>query len=252
MKKAVSIAVALLLSALHSLAAGSDFALQWARGNEHYQQKQYDSALYYYEQIAAAKPNNASVYYNLGNTYYRLNNIARAVLNYERALHIKPDYKEAKENLLLTQSRINNRIPNAGDIFFINWWQSVTAPDKATMWAVIALITFLMIIGISALKIFRRGKGTMLPGQVQGVLGFICACFLVLAFCASKNMEQTAGAVVMSANVPLMGNDLKGKPALLIPEGTTVKLLSKKDSWREVRLPDGRTGWLQENMLEKI
>src|ERR1700744_3575460 len=92
----------LLPGALHSLAAG-DSNMLWQKANELYQQKQYDSAAQCLEQIAALKPQNEIVYYNLGNTYYKLNKIAPAVLNYERALRINPDYKEAKDNLLLAQ-----------------------------------------------------------------------------------------------------------------------------------------------------
>ena len=45
----------------------------WEAGNRFYSQKQYDSAAFYFEKIAALKPDDAAVYYNLGNTYYRLN-----------------------------------------------------------------------------------------------------------------------------------------------------------------------------------
>jgi len=45
---------------------------------------------------------------------------------------------------------------------------------------------------------------------------------------------------------------MKGKPVTLVPEGTTVKVLDVKPNWAEVRLPDGRIGWLQMNVMEKI
>src|SRR4051812_15187191 len=92
---------------IHAGAAPS-YSAQWEKAGNFYSNKQYDSAAYYYEQIAALKPRNAAVYYNLGNSYYRLNLIGPAVLNYERALHIDPSYKEAQDNLSLTQSRITN------------------------------------------------------------------------------------------------------------------------------------------------
>ncbi len=120
------------MAAMHCLAATDNYAFDWQKGNSFYQQRQYDSAAWYYEQISAAKPGNAEVYYNLGNTYYRLNKINYAVLNYERALRLNPDYAEAKDNLLLAQSRITNHIQSAGDIFFISWWQATTHGRKAT------------------------------------------------------------------------------------------------------------------------
>src|SRR4051812_17230234 len=120
MRRTLSIVFVLLFVSLCSIAA--DNGLQWKRGVAFYEQKEYDSAVYYFEQLAAMKPKDAVVYYNLGNTYYRLNRIAPAVLNYERALKVDPGYKDAKDNLALTQNRIPNRIAEAEDIFFVKWW----------------------------------------------------------------------------------------------------------------------------------
>src|SRR5437867_3206445 len=100
MRNIVFIITILLTGAVPSYAAG-DHNATWQKGNAFYQQKQYDSAAFYYEQLAALKPQNAEIYYNIGNTYYRLNKIGPSVLNYERALKINPGYKEAHENLLL-------------------------------------------------------------------------------------------------------------------------------------------------------
>ncbi len=251
MRKIILIATVLLQSALFSLAAG-DFNYQWRKGNDLYTQKQYDSAAYYFEQIATLKPQNAEVYYNLGNTYYRLNMIGLSVLNFERALRINPEYKEAKDNLILAQSRISNHIPATKDIFFINWWQSLTRADKSTAWAVAALITFLLIIVIISIRYFQKAGKKHIPKQLPGILVFICLCLLVLAYVSGKNLEQHSGAVVMQNDAPLMNNEQKGKPVALIPEGTTIKINNERGTWIEVTLPDGRSGWLQQNLVTKI
>jgi tetratricopeptide (TPR) repeat protein len=223
----------------------------WKKGNDYYQQKQYDSAAYYFEQIATLKPRNAEVYYNLGNTYYRLNRISFAVLNYERALRTDPSYKDAKDNLLLAQSRISNYIPATEDIFFVNWWRSLTSGTKATAWSVCALICFILIIGLLSAKRMEK-LNISLPPQFTGLLGFLCGCFLLLAFAASRHMEVHNRAVVMQNDAPLMNNEQKGKPLILVPEGTTVKIQTEKGTWAEVALPDGRSGWIELNLINKI
>ena len=247
----VTIVVLLVPGALHSLAAG-DSNILWQKGNSFYQQRQYDSAACYLEQIAALKPQNEAVYYNLGNTYYKLNKVALAVLNYERALKINPDYKEAKDNLMLAQARISNHIPYTPDIFFITWWQNITKAKNASMWAISALVIFIFIIAFIYIRRFQKPGSIHIPSQVPGVLGFAFVCLFILAVVSAKNIDKTTGAVVMENDAPLMNNDLKGKPLTLVPEGTTVKMLSEKGGWVEVALPDGRNGWLQQNILEKI
>jgi hypothetical protein len=59
-------------------------------------------------------------------------------------------------------------------------------------------------------------------------------------------------AIVMENDAPLMNNEQKGKPQSLVPEGTKVELVNEKTGWAEVRLPDGRRGWIQQNLLNKI
>jgi len=250
MRKTYLISAIILISCVQGMAAGN-YNTQWQKGTDFYQQMRYDSAQYYFEQVAALRPQNADVYYNLGNTYYRLNRIALAVLNYQRALHINPDFKDAKDNLALTESRINNHIPATGNVFFIDWWSTITHANKAGAWSVAALITFVLIILVMLGRRYSKA-GRMIPGQVPGVLGFICACFLVLAFSAAKHAQEADEAVVMQNDSPLMNAEHKGKPLALVPEGTTVKILDEKMGWAEVTLPDGRSGWVQQNLIDKI
>lgn len=227
-----------------------DVNAAWQKGNDFYGSKQYDSAAAYYEQIAALKPESADIYYNLGNAYYRQNKIAFAILNYERALKLNPEHKEAKENLLMAESRINNHIVNAGDIFFINWWQSITRATNATKWAVAALVAFSLIIVLIFIRRFQ--KISYVPAQLQGVLIFFFACLIALAVSSADHAMNNSAAVVMQTDAPLMNAEQKGKPLTLVPEGTVIKVLSDKGDWLEVRLPDGRSGWLQQTLLSRI
>ena len=250
MRKTYLITAIILLSYVHSMAVGN-YNAAWQKGTIFYEQMRYDSAAYYFEQIAALKPQNATVYYNLGNTYYRLNKIAPAVLNYQRALQINPDLKEAKDNLALTESRISNHIQSTNDVFFIDWWQTITHPNKTSTWSVAALLIFILIIVTILLRRYMKSF-QWIPVQLTGLLGFVCICLLVLAFAAAKNDMQSNRAVVMQNDAPLMNPEQKGKPLSLVPEGTTVKITDEKTGWVEVSLPDGRKGWLQSNLIDKI
>lgn len=242
---------AFLLSGTIPCMATSNPEDLWKKGNAFYEQKQYDSAAYYYEQIAAPKPKNSEIYYNLGNTYYRLNKVPQAILNYERALEIDPDNVAARDNLSSAQSRISNHIPRTNDIFFIEWWESITAGRHSGGWAAAALTVFVLIIISLWIRRFMR-NGNKLPVQVPGILGFVCVCMLCLAFVSAANDAKATGAVVMEHDSPLMNDQQKGKPLALIPEGTTVKILDERGMWMEVSLPDGRSGWLLQSQVTKI
>ncbi len=251
MRNRILLLMSLILSCTLAY-AGQNPEVLWQSGNDCYKRKAFDSAVFYFEQIAAQKPHNADVFFNLGNAYYRLNKIAPAVLNYERALKIKPDFADAKENLQLTQNRIRNHIQDVNDIFFIKWWDSLTHPVKAGTWAVTALVVFILIIATMAIRRFGLAGGIHIPAQVAWVLGFFWICFIVLAVVSAARTSTNNTGVVMQNDTPLLNANLQGKPITQIPEGTTIAIVDEKDTWLEVRIPDGRIGWIQQSLVEKI
>jgi tetratricopeptide (TPR) repeat protein len=240
---------ALLLIAVFQasfLHAAADLHQSWKKANTFYQQKEYDSAARYFELIAASRPADPTVFYNLGNTYYRLNNIGYAVLNYERALKRKPDYKEAAENLLLAQSRIPGFIQPAQDIFFVTWWKLLTAPKSIMTWSVISLLLF---IGLIGLLLYRRlNKQVYIRPQYIGALTVCWLLSLFLAVSAARSLVSDIRAVVVSGNAYLSNKNSKG--LVTLPVGTTVKVLSVNEAAAyEVELADNRSGYLQKDRL---
>ncbi len=246
MNKILFIVVTTLFS-LQTIAA-EQYDTWWKKGNDFYSQKQFDSAVFYYEKIASLRPDDATVYYNLGNAYYRSNKIGSSVLNYEKALHIDPNNKDAKDNLVLTQNRIANKVAIVPDIFFVNWWNSITQPSKAFTWAMVCLVLFVLILVLLWIKRIQKRS---IPSQLTGFLWVCWVLFLVFAFFAADNATDSGTAVVMQNDAPLLST-LQGKTQSLVPEGTTVQIKDVKGNWMEVRLPDGHVGWMQQGLLSKI
>jgi len=225
----------------------------WQRGNSFYKAKQYDSAATCYEVLAKQRVKNPELYFDLGNTYYKQNNVPKAVVNYERAIWLDPGFKQARENLLLTQTRINNRISEVGEIFFIEWWSWLTAANKSNLWAVVSLIIFIAIIAILFVnRSVRATRGAFIPGQIPVLLGLFWIFTTIFAYVATNHASDSELAVVMENDSPMMNVSLQGKPLAMIPGGTTVQVKSIKGDWMEIRLPDGRSGWVQTVNLEKV
>lgn len=231
--------------------ANNDYSNWWNDGNNYYQLKNYDSAAYFYNKIAEQHPDNAEVYYNLGNTYYRLNKIGLSILNYERALKLAPNNKLASDNLYLAQSRINNRIQKIPEIFFLRWWRSMTRSNLANIYAIVAAILFLALL---AYHITRKISlfNTTLPVQASVAVIVLTVLFLALSIVSSQRLTGDGYGIIMTENSTLMAEPKFGKSLSMIPEGTKVEITGEQQSWMEVILPDGRTGWIQQADLEKI
>jgi len=223
-------------------------ATLWQQANEAYRQKQYDSAALLYEQVVKQQP-AATAYYNLGNAYYRANKIGPAVLSYERALRLQPDFTAAADNLMLTQNRIGNRVQQGQEIFFIHWWQTLTKGSNANTWAVINILMLLVLLAALIFKRFRR-PSWMRP-QITVALTALWLIVLVIAIQAAGNAASHNTAVVMQPDT-LLTTDQAAKTQSLLPEGTKVTVLNKKGGRTEVKLGDGRTGWVQDSAITVI
>ena len=247
--KKVFFALCVVLGASISFAAPA-FNEIWQQANAHYQNKEYDKAAALYEQLAAGRPDNAAVYYNLGNAYYKLNQIGPAVLNYERALRVDPGHRLAADNLELTKSRIPNRVAETPDIFFVAWWKSATAAGLSEIWSVTALALFIIAIVLLALRRLDKAPGWM-PRAVPAVALILTPLFLLLAYTSASRRADNRKAVVMEHDTPL--HQTNGKKGINhLPEGTVVTISELGKDKAEVRLPDGRTGWVDPQTLEKI
>lgn len=231
---------------LFLLCSSSCFAVApnelWSRANNAYQQKQYDSAISYYQQLVKVQTQNPLVYYNLGNAFYKNNKVADAVLSYERALFYDPTLSNAQDNRLLAKSRIPNAIKQIPEIFFIRWWQQLTAAHTLTRWSILSLVLFLSFLTMILLRILRKST---FPVQLYFILPLINSLMLICAFTAANRATHSKLAVVMANNatMTIMPNSYKGQS--LIPEATTVEIGEQKSNWIAVTLPDNRAGWMQ-------
>lgn len=229
-------------------AAIDSLGVYWQKAHTAYKAKQYDVAARYYEDILSAQPMHAAAYYNLGNAYYKSNNVSKAVLNYERALFYDPGMTQAQDNLLLAKSRIPNAIRSAEDIFFVRWWHSLTSGNTTNTWAIISLITFLILLG--AILLPYSGKRRVVPAQFFFFTPLVLLLFLFCAYISANNATYSSKAVVMGRTAAFVTAPGVYKGQSIIPEATTVATgATAKGGWIAVTLPDNRSGWMQQTEL---
>jgi tetratricopeptide (TPR) repeat protein len=249
--KTKSILLFILLSIYHFISFAQSNGQLWTKGNNAYQNKEYQNAIKCYEQIQKSEPNNAIMYFNLGNAYYKINDISHAVLNYERALFFKPEFKEAKDNLKLSKSRIVNPLKEAEKIFFLKWWEKLTSGTNTNTIALCGLIIFLFFIAI-ILWAIANNKLKKIPFQFYLFIPIFNLLIFYLSYLSLQNKLNSNVAIVMNNNsfMQVQPNTTKGK--INIPMATSVKIGEKKGNWIEVTLPDNRTGWMLEATLQNV
>lgn len=224
------------------------------QGDSAYMNNDYNSAIQIYESLLS-KGESADVYYNLGNSYYKAGNIAKAILNYERALLLEPGNSDIRVNLDIARSKTLDKVEIAPEIFFITWINAIINATSADGWAIWGIISFILLIVGLYLFFFSRKVILKKIGFLSGI------AFLILTICsnvfASKQKERLLNrnfSIVIDPSVTVRSTPSEsGTSLFILHEGSKVfmKDNSMKD-WKEIKLEDGKVGWVPASAIEVI
>jgi tetratricopeptide (TPR) repeat protein len=222
--------------------------------NKLYSQEKYEDAIKYYNQILDNGYESAEVYFNIGNSYFKLRNYPKAILNYERALIIDPDNDNFRHNLAKAKMYNVDKIDEIPEFILQSWFNDLIGIFSSNYWAIISLFTF--IIALFAFLIYLFSASFKIK-KISFYSGIIIIILSILAYYFSyhskSDIKNNTGAIVMEPSVTVKGAPREsGTELFIIHEGTKVILLKKLDSWYEIKLLDGKQGWLQQTAIEKI
>ena len=241
-------------SAAHAQKSSAPVHVTKAMGDSAYVRQQYQQAIADYEALLK-KGVSADVYYNLGNAYYRTDNITRAVINYERALLLSPGDPDIRVNLQLARSKTIDKIIPESEMFFVTWYRSLVNIMSVDGWATMSLVSLAIAI-ILALCYLFSGRVWMQKTGFFGALAMIVIFGLsnLFAWQQKDQLVNRTGAIVISPAAAVKSTPANGGTDLfIIHEGTKVEITdSSMKEWKEVRIADGKEGWIKASMIEMI
>ena len=185
-----------------------------AQGDSAYMRNDYASAIQIYESLLK-KGEAAEVYYNLGNSYYKADDIAKAILNYERALLLQPGNADIRANLEIARSKTIDKVVSVPDIFFVAWIKSLTNCLSVDAWAKLGIV-----------------------------------------FASEQKSEllDRNDAIVLSPSVTVRSTPSEsGTGLFVLHEGHKIEIKDNSmREWKEIRLEDGKVGWIPASAIEVI
>jgi tetratricopeptide (TPR) repeat protein len=221
--------------------------------NQHYQKGEFESAVEKYELILSNGKESGELYYNLANAYYKLNRLGHARLNYERAVKWLDDDEAVIQNLELLKLRLIDQIEEPPRLFINVWWDTIlNFFGLRTSGNILLVLTWFMLLS-GAVYIYSRKRGRI---RFKGlfVTLLVCWIFILLIWTTKIYLFETEKqGVILSTSVTVYAEPAANTTELfVIHEGTIVNILRSSGEWLEVRLIDGKTGWLSGNVLEVI
>ncbi len=223
--------------------------------NTFYTEGKFKVALKYYLKVEELGYVSAELYYNIGNANYKMNDIASAILYYERALKLKPNDKDAKNNLILAQAFVVDKIENIPEIFIGKWLRNFRNIFNSNIWVTISMLSFILFIFFAAIYLF---SGTYRLKKISFFIAvisvFVSVTSLIIGHKQYKNEKERREAIVMSPTVAVKSSPVANSTDLFVlHEGIKVYIEdSTQNNWYEIKITDGRVGWLKKEDIEKI
>ncbi len=219
-----------------------------------YSQERYQQAIADYEALLK-RGVSAELYYNLGNAYYRTDQMSHAVLNYERALLLSPGDADIRFNLQMARSKTIDKITPESEMFFVTWYRSLVNLMSVDAWARTALIALaiaiiLVLFYLFSDKIWLRKVGFF--GALLLLIVFLSSN--LFAFQQKRKLTHRTGAVIMTTAATVKSTPSKnGTDLFILHEGTRVTITDgSMQGWKEIRVDDGKQGWIETKQIEVI
>ena len=225
-----------------------------AEADSAYAAERYNEAVPIYLELLK-KGEHADLYYNLGNCYYKTDHIAQAVLNYERASLLDPGNADIRFNLELARSKTIDKITPESEMFFITWYRNAVNLLSMDGWAKVGVCAF--VLACALLLLFFMGnkvalkKAGFFGAALMLVIGILANVF---AWTQHERLNVRMKAVVMSSSVVVKSTpNASGTDLFVLHEGTCVEIIDDSmKEWKEIRLADGKVGWMPAKEMEVI
>jgi tetratricopeptide (TPR) repeat protein len=223
-------------------------------GNEYYQSGDYEKAIATYLKVDSIGLYSPELYFNLGNAYFRSNKLGKARIYLERAALANPSDEDYIANLDYLKSMLTDKFNEVPELFLKTWLRDLVNFMNTDGWLKLSLIFFLICLSGVVLYLFFYNAVLRKAGFFGGIL-FLLLSIVALLFSIKQNQRQfhTHHAIIMEGSQSVRSAPREsGKDLFLLHEGSKVKLEKEVDEWVEIRVSDGRKGWIPIKAVEEI
>jgi hypothetical protein len=216
------------------------------RGNDAYENQQFDLAAEAYESLVRYQISDPRLEYNLANVEFRRGNLGRSILHYQRAHRLDPTDEDIKANLDFVASHTVDQIPEAEAAAVILWIRGIQdqlGPDSQA-WLVLVLVW--LICSLIAWGLIRSRGWTPTFGWAVAVLIVAVTLSTGSWWVTYERLEGREIGVVLEPTVEVLGGPgLNYLTLFTVHEGLSVRIRSdERGGWIQVSLPNGLTGWI--------
>lgn len=249
--KIAKLGILLILVTSH-LQAVSDTLFQHA--NNLYQEGEFEAALNEYREILKSGYEASDLYYNMGNAAFRSNSIGRSILYYEKALKLDPSHSDAAHNLEFVSRYRVDAFEEVPELFLRTWISAAVRALPESTWSIMALLSFGLTLGFILVYLFAKGIGLKKGAFFAALLGMIFFIFTLLSGISQhRRIIEPEYGIILSPSVVVKSTPSEtGNELFILHEGTKVTVSEQVTGWHNIRIIDGREGWIRSEDFEYI
>ena len=244
-----------VLFLLTSLLFSSDNRAAFEKGNQLYREGSYRKAIDAYTGIVESGMVSSEVYYNLGNCYYKLAEIGRAVLSYERALRLAPGDEDVKANLAIAKLQTVDKIEKLPTFFLFDFTENIFHLLSSTALLRLTLLGYVVMVSALTAMVLFRGERTKLIFKRSAQISAGIFLVFALGFAGQRISDRSSSRAIILADKVDVLSAPGGEGAVQVfalHEGATVSVEEMSGMWAEIKLADGKVGWVKKEVFEEI
>jgi len=226
----------------------------YLKANSLYQQGQYEPALEQFNAVILSGKESADLYYNMGNAAYRSNSIGHAILYYEKALKLEPAHEDAIHNLDFVSRYRLDTFEELPVLFVGAWTTGFVQLFPEQTWSILALIFFMSILTGLLVYLFSR---RMLLKKSAFICGLVALVLFVITISSALSRHRDivnpdTGIILAPSVVVRSSPSESGTELFILHEGTKIEVNEEVSGWQNIKVIDGREGWILADDFESI
>ncbi len=253
MKKYIIVLLFIFTNSLFLPLKAEDMNKIIEQANILYKEKAFEKAIINYEKVLSKGYEAAELYYNTGNAYYRSGNYVKAILNYERAKKLNPDNEDIDFNLKLANRNVVDKIEKIPPFFLTKWYANFASSLHPDSWAILSVLSFiLLLLTVSGFLLTGKSNVKKLTFLAAVIFLFLSISSLSLAYRQKNELYVKKEAILISPSITVKSSPGGGTNLFVLHEGTKVKVLETNEEWSEIKIDDGKVGWIRNEEMEVI
>ena len=223
-------------------------------GNRHYEIGEYEDAVRNYRSLLDAGYESPELWYNLGNAYYKLGRIGYSVLSYERAKKLEPADESILYNLSAANLLVKDKITPPPENFLIKGLRDIRDSVKTDSLISTLITLYIASTVIYSLTLFMpKGRLIRMSYYTLFLFGLIFISVSIMTAIKIEHELNNVRAVVMVREMSVSSAPEEiGEELFILHEGTRVEIIGGSQEWAQIRLLDGKAGWVPTEMIEVI